>query len=266
MRAAIVRSAILRNNGTPIPHFPLPATADEAYALRARNLAQALPSLTDRGIDSSLMSDIEDVSQAINDLLLDTDDTDSEGSIAPAQDDLQDPFSEEPDLDEQTQHWDSTRAGEGIHGSSHSNSEASVMHSALDFDSVPSSSSQQSLNEQTLSRVLYELEHTAPKLDQLGTWLEGVHLALGSTQEVRRMERLKASFHSLISQFDRLAIEAGTSVMDVPEFPALPAVPALRTSTPPAQPTKRSKRRADDIIGPSPEKRASKRHDSHAPH
>ncbi|KAJ7112524.1 hypothetical protein C8R44DRAFT_741610 [Mycena epipterygia] len=118
------------------------------------------------------------------------------------------------------------------------------------------------LGEQALARTVYELQDMAPRLGDLAEYMKRKAGPL-STNERKALSHGRGHLAALSAEFDRLlfAVPAPVSTQNPPES-TLTAVPA------PSGTQQGSKRKAAkaSLLPPSPEKKASKRHQSHAPH
>ncbi|KAJ3555948.1 hypothetical protein NM688_g2298 [Phlebia brevispora] len=261
MHAALAKILILRASGINIPFIYLPTSIEDVYTLRARQLANNF-SITP-GPSFLIDTDpIADVTAAIEALMLDTKSDegsenggveDAEAKVLPESDNesaVEDQPSEDVNLVPPVACRVEVRDGERIGDSA-----------------VIAGTSQEGLNDQTLARVMFDLEHIQPKLNQLADWLRSTHLtAEASAERQKRIIGMRTSFRSSVDnvtqQLDRLALESATHTRTLTSVLSPPS----RAITPPPIPSKHGKRPAVDIIGPSPERKAQRRHDSHAPH
>ncbi len=230
LRAALVRTVILRASGISLPALCLPSSLEEAYTLRGKHLAEMLAVVPSSLSSLELSDSIKETTEAVADLL-------EAGGMSEDDED-------EGDTIRTVDSACATRAAPAVMASVEKN---------LD--------SRQGLDDQTLARALFDLEHSAPKLKQLGQWLKDTHLSPGDVKQLQRVEVAKTDLDILTGQLNRLVLEA-QQLEDAP--PSHIADPSTRPRTPP--PRTVAKRRVAEIIGPSPEKRASKRHDSHGVH
>ena len=149
--------------------------------------------------------------------------------------------------------------------------------------------SQEGLNSQALTRVQYELETSLAKFDLIERWLQEVHASPEDGETLKGLENLKTSFETRFDAISRHLSRLQNETRDLgdplytdelpselhvleppplqlshcPQTPA-PAPAPLSITVPTTPPAGRSRKRPlYDIIGPSPEKRAQKRHDSH---
>lgn len=129
----------------------------------------------------------------------------------------------------------------------------------LDF-AVLHASGRRAVNEQTLARTLHELEKVAPKLGQLAEWLKEAHLGQDSTLDIQSVEMVKTPLDNLTAQLSRMLNEVRADGY---------YVAPLRCETPPprlgldrALDSSPSLPDISEIIGPSPERKTQKRHQS----
>jgi hypothetical protein len=130
------------------------------------------------------------------------------------------------------------------------------------------------IEEQALSRVFYELETAAPKLSELGTYLQQARLkeqkdaerAADFQQKLSmlhdRLSRLILDFHTNTDSHSPTTRASSTVRDSAFCSPSRTPVPAPTPTIPAPTALRTTKRRAADIIGPSLEK-ASKRHNSY---
>lgn len=117
------------------------------------------------------------------------------------------------------------------------------------------------VDDQSVARVLRDLEYVTPKLHDLVGFLDGVHL---HSEFIPRAQACRSAIQPVVEALDRLLQQTTfKDTMDVEEI--LPRADfRLQKSNSASTSQTTTKRRREDILPPSPEKGSAKRHQSYS--
>jgi AraC-like DNA-binding protein len=235
IRAALLRVEALRTRGVSIPAINLPRSAEDARTIHTHQISESVSS---RSCTTSLKTPISQAATTVEDMLREAEDIFVEEEAGTNEDENED-----------DRESIATDASDDLHETS----------GGFDLPSLQGSA-KAGIEEQALSRVFYELEGAAPKLGELGVYLQQARLK--DERDVQRATFFQQKLNLLQEQLTRLVLEynGGSSVDDNNSASPIATAPFSPLPTP-SEPRK-GKRRAHDIIAPSPEK-ASKRHNSY---
>ena len=237
MRAALLRLDQLRMDSPhiKIPHIVLPTTESEAR-LQLGSLESLHPSST------STEELIEQTEQAIRDKLLTEDDLFEQGSEVGTRSSTPDTFEESSETTEKA------FAGQD---------ENAQLYITDEYD-LPTlhDSAKLSVDDQSIARVLRDLEHVSPKLSQLSEYLSGIHLH--HPELIARAVACRLNLQLLVDALDETLQTAAQDIMAEEKSDPVYDKNLPQVSFHP------DKRKRKDILPPSPEKGTTKRHQSYS--
>jgi hypothetical protein len=261
IRAALLRLNDLRSRGLNLPYIQLPSSIEDAQILQARRFSNMLTDgQTRSGIASPLRTPMECAAAAVEDELRESDDAY-----------LVDPENPQPT---HTEHLRAEEDSESDNESIATDAPDDGERNAFDFTALRGTS-KAAFDEQTITRVFYELEGAAPKLGEIGAYLKHCS-SLKQPQDFERAFAFQRDLGLLYGELNRLVTNYINTQNPVPgpgpsqhsaltvSHPPPSTPPATLPAQAPGHQERSCKRTVLDIIGASPEK-ASKRKQSYKP-